>query len=286
MSTHEGTKGTVVLTVLSQKTPANQPMRDNRVTSAKAARVSTSARGGEAESAGSETSGAAARVPRQALAPLKHGGKGTVALAPTVRGVKRELCKRLGVRYQDLTAAGREAVDLYARARAKLAAIDDWLTRNPMLDESGAPAPCLALYSTLLNTPRGFLTDGTYLIVPPPTADTWSLESCAKLTTSRLAGRIRCDALCAHSAGCAPCGAPIWQPHSAHARCGRASRSSQRFARESSGRGGHIAGPGGSFARKGSGGTWSPRNYGRQSGGDSLGGARDGAGGAQGGARL
>jgi hypothetical protein len=123
-----------------------------RVTPAKAARVSTSARGGKAESAGSEASGAAARVPRQALAPLKHGGTATVALAPTVRRVKRELCKRLGVRYQDLTAAGREAVDLYARARAKLAAIDDWLTRNPMLDESGTPAPCLALYSTLLNT--------------------------------------------------------------------------------------------------------------------------------------
>jgi hypothetical protein len=123
-------------------------MCDNRVTPAKAPRASN----GEAGSAGSEASGAAARVPRQALAPLQHGGTATVALAPTVRGVKRELCKRLGVRYQDLTAAGREAVDLYARARAKLAAIDQWLTRNPMLDESGTPAPCLALYSTLLNT--------------------------------------------------------------------------------------------------------------------------------------
>jgi hypothetical protein len=83
---------------------------------------------------------------------LQHGGKATVALAPTVRGVKRELCKRLGVRLSDLDAAGREAVDLYARARAKLAAIDNWLTDHPMLDDSGTPAPCLALYSTLLNT--------------------------------------------------------------------------------------------------------------------------------------
>jgi hypothetical protein len=56
------------------------------------------------------------------------------------------------VRYVDLTAAGREAVDLYARARAKLAAIDRWLEKNPMLDETGQPAPAMALYSTLLNT--------------------------------------------------------------------------------------------------------------------------------------
>jgi hypothetical protein len=60
-------------------------------------------------------------VSPKALAPLQHGGRSTVALAPTVRGVKRELCKRLGVRYADLTATGREAVDLYAPSRAKLA---------------------------------------------------------------------------------------------------------------------------------------------------------------------
>jgi hypothetical protein len=91
-------------------------------------------------------------APKRANAGLKHGGQATVALAQTVRGVKRELCKRLGVRYAELSAAGREAVDLYARARAKLAAIDRWLEKNPMLDSSGTPAPCLAIYSTLLNT--------------------------------------------------------------------------------------------------------------------------------------
>jgi hypothetical protein len=91
-------------------------------------------------------------VPKQALAGLTHGGRSTVALAPTVRGLKRELCKRLGVRYTDLTAAGREAVDLYARCRSKLAAVDAYLERHPMLNEKGEPAPCMALYSTLLNT--------------------------------------------------------------------------------------------------------------------------------------
>jgi hypothetical protein len=91
-------------------------------------------------------------VNRKALAPLKHGGRSTVALAPTVRGVKRELCKRLGVRYADLTAAGREAVDLYARARAKLAAIDRFLETHPVVAEDGTPAACLPIYGQLLNT--------------------------------------------------------------------------------------------------------------------------------------
>jgi hypothetical protein len=91
-------------------------------------------------------------VPQQALAPLKHGGRSSVALAPTVRGVKRELCKRLGVRYADLSAAGREAVDLYSRARSKLAAIDAYLERHPMLSTEGEPIACLPIYATLLNT--------------------------------------------------------------------------------------------------------------------------------------
>jgi hypothetical protein len=85
--------------------------------------------------------GARAREFGVVSGPLpQYAGGRDVALAPTVRGVKRELCKRLGVRYADLDAAGREAVDLYARARAKLAAIDNWLTDHPMLDEKGEPA--------------------------------------------------------------------------------------------------------------------------------------------------
>jgi hypothetical protein len=75
-----------------------------------------------------------------------------VALAPQVAGVKRELCRRLGIRYADLTAAGKEAISLYSMTRAKLAAVDGWLRQNPMLGEDGTPAPCMALYATLLNT--------------------------------------------------------------------------------------------------------------------------------------
>jgi hypothetical protein len=83
---------------------------------------------------------------------MQHGGRSSVALAPSVRGVKRELCKRLGVRYQDLTAAGREAIDLYSRARAKVAAIDSWLEKNPVVTADGQPAAVLPIYATLLNT--------------------------------------------------------------------------------------------------------------------------------------
>jgi len=46
------------------------------------------------------------------------------AFAPAVPGVRREFLKRLGLRRQDVDAAGREAVDLYSGARAKLTAID------------------------------------------------------------------------------------------------------------------------------------------------------------------
>ncbi len=100
-----------------------------------------------------ERAGASApKVPRRALSSLKHSGHSSVAIAPQVKGVRRELCRRLGVRYQDLTAAGKEAVDLYARSRAKLAGIDRYLERHPMLNEKGEPLPCMALYSTLLNT--------------------------------------------------------------------------------------------------------------------------------------
>jgi hypothetical protein len=84
--------------------------------------------------------------------PVQHGGRSTVAFAPQVKGVRRELCKRLGVRYEDLTAAGREVVDLYARTRAKLAAIDRWFEQHPVIGADGTPSPALAAYSTLLNT--------------------------------------------------------------------------------------------------------------------------------------
>jgi predicted nuclease with RNAse H fold len=91
-------------------------------------------------------------VPRQALAPLQHGGRATVALAPLTRSMKQALLKRMGLRQAELTWAGRETLTNYARTLAKLKAIEDWLATHPMLAEDGTPAPCMALFSTLSNT--------------------------------------------------------------------------------------------------------------------------------------
>lgn len=96
--------------------------------------------------------GAAARPPQQALAPLQHGGRSSVALAPQVAGVRRELCRRLGIRYADLDAAGREALTLYARATAKLSAVDAWFRVNPVVNDDGTVPAALGAYISLLNS--------------------------------------------------------------------------------------------------------------------------------------
>jgi hypothetical protein len=91
-------------------------------------------------------------VSRQALAPLQHGGRASVALAPLTRSMKQALLKRMGLRQAELSWAGRETLGAYARTLAKLKAIEDWLRVHPMLAEDGTPAPCMPLFSTLSNT--------------------------------------------------------------------------------------------------------------------------------------
>jgi hypothetical protein len=75
-----------------------------------------------------------------------------LALAPEVRGVKRELCKRLGVRYSELDAMAALAVDDYVKAQTKLRAIDLYFRTEPVIKSDGSVAPALAAYSTFLNT--------------------------------------------------------------------------------------------------------------------------------------
>jgi hypothetical protein len=98
------------------------------------------------------TSRSVAPVPKQALAPLRHGGRSEVALAPQSRSMKQALLKRMGLRQAELTWAGRETLTNYARTLAKLKAIEDWLQKHPMLAEDGTPAPCMPLFTTLSNT--------------------------------------------------------------------------------------------------------------------------------------
>src|SRR5580765_2787248 len=147
-------EGTVDTTVSEPKMPANENMCDSCATPEEGA---TAAPGASDDGFGGPSRRAseverrrdsigrmeAVSAPKRANDALKHGGQSKVAIAPSVRGVKRELCRRLGVRYADLDAAGREAVDLYSRARAKLAAVDRWFEENPVVNESGEPAACL-----------------------------------------------------------------------------------------------------------------------------------------------
>jgi hypothetical protein len=86
------------------------------------------------------------------MSPLEHGGRATVALAPAMGASKRELCRRLGVRYADLTAAGKEAITNYARATTKLEAMDRFFRTHTVVNDAGEPSPALASYWTGLNT--------------------------------------------------------------------------------------------------------------------------------------
>jgi hypothetical protein len=145
-------ESTVRETADGQEMPANKPVRDGRATVSEDPR-SASVRGSEGGSASeSNAAGAPARVPRQAFAPLKHGARAEVALAPSMRAVKREIVKRFGLRLKDLDASGRAVVHLLARAETKLQAIDRWLEQNPVVSADGQPAACLPIYATLLNT--------------------------------------------------------------------------------------------------------------------------------------
>jgi hypothetical protein len=66
--------------------------------------------------------------------------------------MKQALLKRMGLRQAELTWAGRETLDLYARTRAKLEALDRWFLDHPAVDGEGRPAAALALYATFSNT--------------------------------------------------------------------------------------------------------------------------------------
>jgi hypothetical protein len=90
------------------------------------------------------------RANPKALAALQHGARSEVALAPQVRSMKQALLKRMGLRQAELTWAGRETLDLYARSRAKLEACDRWLLDHPMIGDDGQPAPMMTLYVRLL----------------------------------------------------------------------------------------------------------------------------------------
>jgi hypothetical protein len=93
-----------------------------------------------------------AQLAQRVQAPLRHGARSEVALAPQVSGLKRALLTRMGVRERHMSWAARELVDAYCRAKAKVVAIDEWLEAQPMIDGDGNPAAVLKVYFVALNS--------------------------------------------------------------------------------------------------------------------------------------
>lgn len=92
-----------------------------------------------------------AQVGQRHRAPLKHAARSSTALAPLVVSMKKGLLARMGLRQRDLTWAGREVLDTYCRAKAKVLAVDLWLETHPMITSDGEPAAVLKIYFVALN---------------------------------------------------------------------------------------------------------------------------------------
>lgn len=73
-------------------------------------------------------------------------------LTARVTSTKRALLKRMGLRMNELTWAGREVLGLYASTLSKMRLIDEWLATHGPIDDDGKPAPVLALYNSFSNT--------------------------------------------------------------------------------------------------------------------------------------
>lgn len=92
-----------------------------------------------------------AQLEQRREAPVKHGAQSEAALAPRVVSMKKALLARMGLRQRDLTWAGRELLDGYCRAKAKVAAVDEWLESHAMIDEDGNVPGVMKLYFVALN---------------------------------------------------------------------------------------------------------------------------------------
>jgi hypothetical protein len=86
------------------------------------------------------------RQKQRSLASLKHGAQSGAVVVPLSRNVKQSLLKRMGMRQADLSWAGRETLDLYARNKAKLIALDRYFEQSPFLQPDGSPNPALKVY--------------------------------------------------------------------------------------------------------------------------------------------
>jgi hypothetical protein len=87
-----------------------------------------------------------AQLKQRREAPLKHGAKSGTALVPLSRNIKQSVLKRMGMRQIELSWAGRETLDLYARNKAKLIGMDRYFETHPLIGEDGEPAGATRIY--------------------------------------------------------------------------------------------------------------------------------------------
>jgi len=83
---------------------------------------------------------------------LKHGAHSEVALAPRITSLRKSLLARMGLRAVELDWQCRELLDLYCRAKSKVAAVDAWLETNELVRADGTYPPVLKLYVSSLNS--------------------------------------------------------------------------------------------------------------------------------------
>lgn len=75
-----------------------------------------------------------------------HGAQSGAVVVPLSRNVKQSILKRMGMRQAELSWAARETLDLYARNKAKLIALDRYFENVSLLGPDGTPNPATKIY--------------------------------------------------------------------------------------------------------------------------------------------
>jgi hypothetical protein len=85
---------------------------------------------------------------------VRHGAHSQQSVGPIAAAAKRRLLRQLGLRASDLDGPGRAYLDLWARAAAKVALLDEHFDRAGLLDADGEPVPATRIYFTAANSAR------------------------------------------------------------------------------------------------------------------------------------
>jgi hypothetical protein len=100
----------------------------------------------------------AVREQRRAAA-TRHGAQSGAVLVPLSRNVKQSVLKRMGLRQAELSWQGREMLDLYARNKGKLIALDRYFESVPLVDRDGTPNGATKIYWQSYNAAVRSLTE-------------------------------------------------------------------------------------------------------------------------------